>query len=95
MPLIRNELGELYRAEDFEPPKFMKLKPVNMGQVRVDEAVSALKGEGRPRHRKIGGTDACEWCDGEYTVKTAQQRFCCPECSTAWKKDRRRKARQA
>lgn len=94
MGLISNELSELYRSDDFDPPKLMKLKPVNMGQVRADEAVSAFKGEGRPRHRKKGDIGVCEWCEGAYAAKTTQQRFCCPECSTAWKKEQRRKARR-
>ena len=71
MPLISNEMGELYRTDDIEPPKRLKLRESNVGQVRADEARKAHEQE---------GDATCRWCGKPYVKRTPNHAFCSDEC---------------
>ena len=71
MPLISNEMGELYRTDDLEPPKRLKLRESNAGQVS----------EARKAHEEEQDGDAtCRWCGKPYVKRTPNHAFCSDEC---------------
>ena len=71
MGLIMNSCGELYRSDDFDGPRPLKLKPC--GDVRI----------GGPAHvdkRKGMGEARCAVCGAVFAKRTANHAFCSDSC---------------
>lgn len=73
MALIQNEYGELYRSDDFAPPKMMKLKGTNIGQIRADEARDMAEAKRRD-------LPVCEVCGLPFERRSNNQKYCCRAC---------------
>lgn len=75
MTLITNEHGELYHAEDFDGPRFMRL---NVDMRRLREGMREPVIEER----------TCKWCGMPYEPRHVNQRYCCGDCRLKAKRKR-------
>ena len=83
--LIMNEHKEF--VDDYEPRKLMKLKPVNMGQIRADAARSRYALQQAHRSDE---PPKCGWCGEPFSASKKHQRYCCKGCYEAARRARKR-----
>lgn len=84
MGIIQNELGELYRTDDFEEPPHMKLAHHGPND----------RAPRKPQQGPRDGARRCGYCGARLDERAdPRKRYCCKACASLASYHRRKKAK--
>ena len=87
MPLVMNEMGELYNPDDFDEGNRLKLRG-SVRHVRERESMKASSRAFNGTPYRKDKTGECAWCGEEFTKNAGNQLYCSPKCSRMAQKKR-------